>query len=108
MSRALVRGLRARGVDVTTAFEEGMIERSDQEHLEYATKIGRTLYSFNVADFYRLHIRCLSEDRSHAGIILARQRHYSIGEQVRRLLKLIAAISHDDMKNRLEFLSAWG
>ena len=29
MDRALVRALRARGVDVTTALEEGMIERED-------------------------------------------------------------------------------
>jgi hypothetical protein len=108
MSHALVRGLRARGVDVTTAFEEGMIERGDQEHLDYTTEIGRVLYSFNVADFYRLHVRYLSERRSHAGIIGARQRQYSVGEQLRRLLKLIATMSSDDMRNQFEFLSAWG
>ncbi len=33
LRRALVRALRARGVDVTTAFEAGMIERDDREHL---------------------------------------------------------------------------
>jgi hypothetical protein len=46
MSHALVRGLRARGVVVITALEEGMIERGDQEHLEYAAKLQRVLYSF--------------------------------------------------------------
>jgi len=55
MSHALVRGLRARGVDVATALEEGMIERDDEEHLEFAAKANRALYSFNVADFYYLH-----------------------------------------------------
>jgi hypothetical protein len=43
MSRSLVRALRARRVDVTTALEEGMIERSDAEHLDYATTQGRVL-----------------------------------------------------------------
>ena len=38
MQSALVRALQARGVDVLTALEAGMIERSDEEHLEYATK----------------------------------------------------------------------
>jgi Domain of unknown function (DUF5615) len=52
MSRALVRGLRARGVDVVTALEEGMVERQDEEHLQFAAKMRRVLYSFNVADFY--------------------------------------------------------
>ena len=53
MSRALVRALRARGIDVTTALDEGMIERTDAEHLAFATNQGRVLYSFNVGDFYK-------------------------------------------------------
>jgi ActR/RegA family two-component response regulator len=60
MDRALVRALRARGVDVTTALEEEMIERGDAEHLDYATAQGRVLYSFNREDFYRLHTTYLA------------------------------------------------
>ena len=107
MDRALVRALRARGVDVTTALEEGMIEREDAEHLNYATEQGRVLYSFNQEDFYRLHTTYLAQGKSHAGIILARQQHYSVGEQMRRLLRLIATRSAYEMKNWVEFLSAW-
>ncbi len=51
MRCALIRALRARGVDVTTALEAGMIGREDREHLDYATARGRVLYSFNVGDF---------------------------------------------------------
>jgi len=40
MCRALLRGLRARGIDAVTALEEQMIQRSDAEHLDYATKQG--------------------------------------------------------------------
>ena len=65
MSHALVRGLRARGADVVTALEEGMIQRNDEEHLEFAAKTGRVLYSFNVADFYDLHSRYLSVGNEH-------------------------------------------
>ena len=107
MSRALVRGLRARNVDVVTALEAGMIERSDKEHLDYTSKMGRVLYSYNVADFCRLHADFLSEGKDHAGIILVRQRQYVVGVQLRRLLKLIATLSPDDMRNRVEFLGAW-
>ena len=53
--RDLVRSLLARGVDVVTASDAGMIERPDEEHLDYATASGRVLFSFNVSDFYRLH-----------------------------------------------------
>lgn len=108
MSRSLVRALRARGTDVITALEEGMIERDDADHLDYATAQGRVLYTFNVADFYRLHTEYLAQGKSHAGIILVRQQRYSIGEQMRMLLKLLAEKSVEEMKNNVEFLSAWG
>jgi len=108
MRHALVRALRSRGVDAITALEAGMIERLDEHHLEYATAQGRVLYSFNVGDFYRLHTAFLAQGKAHAGIILAQQQHYAVGEQIRRLLKLVAAKSAEDMQNQVEFLSAWG
>jgi hypothetical protein len=108
MDRSLVRALRTRGVDVTTALDEGMIERSDREHLDYATGQGRVLYSFNRRDFYRLHTLYLGQGKTHAGIILAHQQHYSVGEQMRRLLRLIATRSAEDMRDKVEFLGAWG
>lgn len=43
MRHALVQALRARGTDVVTALEAGMIERSDAEHLDYATAQERAL-----------------------------------------------------------------
>jgi len=108
MSRSLVRALRARRVDVTTALEEGMIERSDAEHLDYATTQGRVLYSFNIADFAQLHSEYLTQGKNHAGIILSPQQRYSVGNQIRRLLRLIATRSAEEMKNKVEFLSGWG
>jgi hypothetical protein len=107
MNRALVRALEARGIDVTTASMEGMIEHSDKDHLELATQLGRVLLSFNVGDFYQLHTNYLTSGKSHAGIILCPQQRYSIGEQMRRLLRLIAAKSAEEMRNSVEFLSRW-
>lgn len=107
MDKALIRALRTRGMDVTTAQDEGMIERSDVEHLEYATSQGRVLYSFNRRDFYQLHTEYLRQGKFHAGIILARQQQYSVGEQMRRILKLNAAKSAEEMQHWVEFLSAW-
>ena len=108
MSRALVRALRARNVDVTTASEENMIEQPDADHLDYATTQGRVLYIFNVGDFYRLHTIYLAQGKSHAGIIVSRQQTYSIGEQTRRLLRLVASKSAEEMHNSIEFLGSWG
>ena len=106
--RDLVTALRARGVDVMTASEADLIERFDHEQLAWAATQGRALYSFNVGDFYQLHTLWLTQGRSHTGLILARQQRYSVGEQMRRLLMLIAARTAEEMKDRVEFLSAWG
>ncbi len=103
----LIQALRLRGVDVVGAWAAGMRQREDAEHLAYATAQDRVLYGFNVGEFYRLHTQLLARSNSHAGIILAKQQHYSVGEQMRRLLKLIATNSAEEMRNKIEFLSDW-
>ena len=107
MWHALIIALRARGVDVQTALEATMIERADEAHLAFATAQGRVLCSFNVGDFYRLHTSYMAQHTSHTGIVLARQQQYSVGEYMRRLLRLMAHLTAEEMHNRVEFLSAW-
>ena len=108
MDGDLVRALRARGVDVEPANEVGMIEREDAEHLTYATGQGRVIFSFNIGDFCRLHAQFQAKQQSHAGIVVSGQQRYSVGEQMRRLLELIASKTADEMRDQLEFLSDWG
>ena len=107
MDRHLARALRARGADLVAANEIAMIGRQDHEQLAYAATEGRAIYTFNVPDFCRLHAEWIAAGKPHAGIIVARQQTYSVGEQMRRLLKLITTRSAEDMANRLEFLSDW-
>jgi len=107
MDQALVRALRARGVDAMTAQDAGMIGQADANHLEMATRQGRVLCTFNVGDFRRLHGEYLATSRSHAGIILMHQQRYGIGELLRRLLRPIMTLSPEEMIDRAEFLSAW-
>jgi len=102
----VANALRARGIDILTALESQRIERSDEDHLDFATAQGRALYSFNVGDFYRLYMSYMEQNKSHAGIVLALQQQYSVGGQMRRLLQLIAHLTASDMQNRVEFLSA--
>jgi hypothetical protein len=45
MDSDLVRALRLRGVDVTTALDAGLTSSADEEHLKYAIASERTLYS---------------------------------------------------------------
>lgn len=104
----LFRALRSRGVDVITVREADRLGYSDLEQLEWAAIEGRVIYTFNRRDFFQLHTAFLTQGRNHAGIILAPQQHYSVGEQMRRLLNLIETKSAEEMQNQIEFLSAWG
>lgn len=74
------------------------IEAEKLEHEHYLTK----------SKEWRSAYISMAEGKTHGGIILAKQQNYSVGEQLRRLLKLIAIKSVEEMQNQVEFLSAWG
>ena len=102
---SLVAALRNSKVDVMTVSEVGRRGYSDDQQLLWATEQERVLYSFNVKDFSRLHNRLLTEENTHAGIIVVPRQRYSVGEQLRGLLKLTAARSAEDMIAQLVYLS---
>ena len=104
----LTHALRVRGVEVITAYDVGLIALPDEEHLSWAAENGRVLYSFNVSDFMALHISYLAAAKDHVGMVLAQQQRYSVGEQMRRLLRLVEMKPAEAMRNTVEFLSAWG
>ena len=103
----LLKALGLRGVDVLGAPECGMLGHSDDEQIRWATGQQRVLYSSYRGDFYRIHSDLMRGGQSHGGIVLSVQQRYSVGEQMRRLLRLIAARSAEDMRNQIAFLSVW-
>lgn len=108
MDSDLVAALRSRGISVITPLDEELTGSTDEEQLTFSTARGFVLNTFNVSDFYQLHTQWGEEQRPHGGIILARQQRFSVGEQLRRILKLRAALTPEMMQNRVEFLSNWG
>jgi len=107
MDKDLVRALRARGIDVVTALEANRITRSDEEQLDYATSENRVLCSFNVGDFFRIHTEYVKTGKAHAGIVVSQQQQYSVGGNMRRLLRLISELTTEEIRNRIEFLGTW-
>lgn len=95
MDNDLVAALRARGVVVITALDAGLVGRPDDQQLAFAADQGCVLYTFNVSDFYRLHAAWVKAGREHAGMILALQQRFSVGEQLRRILRLRASTPQD-------------
>jgi hypothetical protein len=107
MDEDFVQALRSRNVDVLTVADVGMLHRSDEEQIDWARQNGRVIFSFNTRDFYRLHTTIIEQGFSHAGIILAPQQRYGVGELMRGVLKLINTKSSAEMQGQIEFLSNW-
>lgn len=107
MDEDLIQALKSRNVDVLTVADVGMLHRSDEEQLEWAKQNGRVIFSFNTKDFYHLHTTLISQGLSHAGIILAPQQRYGIGDLMRGVLKLINTKSSAEMQGQIEFVSNW-
>ncbi|NJN93643.1 MAG: DUF5615 family PIN-like protein [Anaerolineales bacterium] len=105
INRALIKALRSRDVDILSAQEADRMGAFDEEHLDFATSLNRTVFTFNTRDFAQLHTLYLAVGRHHAGIIVSDQAQ--IGVIVRRLLKLLNARSAAEMQDRLEYLSNW-
>ena len=82
MATALVVALRARGADVQTVIDAGLRGKDDKTQLEWAASNKRTLYTFNVADFCRLHREYLGQRKEHAGIIVVPRQRYDVKQQV--------------------------
>jgi len=95
---AVVRALRARGIDVRTVTEAGLRQGEDDEHLAFALREGRVIVSCD-ADFLRLHAR----GTEHAGIVHA-PRQMAVGPLVRRLLLIHGVFTAEEMRGHVEFL----
>lgn len=107
MARSLIREFRARGMDVATALGEQTLGMDDFQQLEFAQTENRVIYTYNISDYARLHTQYIAESKNHAGMILVHQNRFTIGEQIRRTLKLITTLTAEDMQNRAEYLSSW-
>ena len=96
--KAVIRGLRLRGVDVLTTSEAGMMGASDEEHLERATDENRVLITHD-DDFLRLHASGID----HAGIVYTPQQTPT-GEMIYGLMLIFQILDDEDMKTHLEYL----
>lgn len=95
---AVARALRQRGIDVMTVQEAGTRSAADEEHLERARTLARTIFTQD-EDFLRLH----AEGTKHAGIAFAPQRT-SRRDIIRGLLLVFQVLEAEDMEGHVEFL----
>lgn len=106
-AHALLKALRDRGLDVSSSRELGLLRWSDEQQLTWALQETRVIYTYNATDFCRLHSQILRQQRHHAGIIIGDQQTLSIGDEMRKLLKIGESHTAVELRDRLEFLSNW-
>ena len=103
MPRAVTVGLKQRGVDVLTAFEDGRSEVDDSALLERATALGRALFSQD-DDLLVEAAKRQAEARTFAGVIYAHQQRVTVGLCVKQLELIAKALEPGELENRVIYL----
>jgi uncharacterized protein with PIN domain len=98
VAKAVIRGLRQRGVDVLTVSEANMLGADDEDHLSFALTEGRVVFTQD-DDFLRL----ASSGKAHAGIVYAPQ-HTPIGEIIQGLMLIYQVLEAKEMIGNVEYL----
>jgi hypothetical protein len=98
LPKAVAKGLRARGVDVFTVPEAGLLGASDLDQLAFALREERSIVTQD-DDFLRLH----ASGSSHAGIVFAPRGH-GIGAMISGLMLIHDLLTPEDMRDHVEFL----
>lgn len=101
--RAIMVGLRLRGVDVLTAWEDGASAFSDPELLDRASALGRVLFSQD-DDLLVDATRRQAAGLPFSGVVYAHQLRVSIGECIQDLYLVATAGEVDDLRNSVMFL----
>ncbi len=98
VQKAVVLGLRQRGVDVMTTVEADMLGAEDAEHLQRALSEGRVVFTQD-EDFLSLH----AANQAHDGVVYTPQQT-SIGDIIRGLMLIYQVLDAADMQGHLEYI----
>lgn len=100
---AITIGLRLRGVDVLTAYEDGHHQVSDPLLLDRAHAMGRVLFSRD-DDLIIEAVRRQKEGIPFSGVVIAHQLRVSIGAAIDDLFIIATSGEPEDLMNGVEFL----
>ena len=95
----IARGLRHRGIDVTTTTDAGLLEADDSQHIIFARRENRVIFT-NDPDFLRQH----QQGVEHAGIAYCARTAHSVGVIIRQLAFIHDCMTAEEMHARVEFI----
>jgi len=100
---AITSGLRRRGVDVLTAWDDGRARATDAELLARATELGRVVFSQD-DDLLTVAATWQRSQRPFGGVIYAHQLRVTIGQAVADLDLMAKVLEPRDLHNHVEYL----
>jgi hypothetical protein len=100
---AITDGLRRRGIDVLTAFEDGRAKAGDEELLQRAAFLKRIFVSQD-QDLLRLTAAWQRAGREFAGVAFGIQEDLDIGRTIEYLELIAHAMSAEEIRNRVEYI----
>jgi hypothetical protein len=96
-------GLRQRGVDVATAYEDGSADLDDERLLDRAAELGRVLFTHD-RHFLAIANRRLAASVAFSGVIYAHQYRLTVRQLIVELEFIAKVADPEDFLNRVEFL----
>jgi predicted nuclease of predicted toxin-antitoxin system len=102
----LAPALRERGFEAQSASEAGLLRADDARQLAYAAEHGMTLLTCNASHFLNLARQYASAGQTHSGIIISSEQYSRrrFGELLRVTLRVMNALTVDDMRNAVVYL----
>jgi len=100
---AITQGLRRRGVDVLTAYEDGAAEFDDERLLERAAELDRVVFTHD-DDFLGIADRWQQAGRLFPGLVYANQLSVTIGKAIGDLELIAKTSDSEELRNKVQFL----
>jgi len=95
--------LRKYGFDVVTLHERGMLSQDDRKQLAVAVSEQRAIVTCNFSDYVGLNGEYIASNKQHWGIVLTTEE--ATGILIKRLQKLLNALSADKLINQIRWLN---
>ena len=100
----ITQGLRGRGIDVLTAFEDGRSKLDDDDLLDHAGTLNRVFVSQD-HDLLRIGTRRQNAGIPFFGIMFLEQERIHIGKAIVYLELVAHLLSDDEVRNHVEYVA---
>ena len=99
----VAEGLRRRGIEAVSVYDEHQTGISDQAQLVHAGTLGAVLFTHD-SDLIEIAAEINRQGNEHCGVIFVEMHRLTLGEYIRRLALYAEVVAAEEMVNRIEFL----